>query len=153
MSRVLGRYGASGGHLAALLGCFALTGYAVTRLLDDTSTLVRIAVWFVGAAIAWDLVLAPALALLDRLAGRVLRRVRPGGVAVLNHVRFPALLSLLLLVLFAPLVLQRSEQRYLAKTGLTQDPYLQRWAAVTVAVFVLSALVLAVTVVRARRAR
>ncbi len=143
------RYGASGWHLAALLGCFALTGYTVTRLLGDTSSLLRIVVWFVGAAVVWDLVLGPALALADRGARGALQRVR--GVPALNYVRFPAGLSLLLLVVFAPQVLQRSEQRYSAKAGLTQDPYLERWAAVTAALFAASALAYGLAVLRARR--
>jgi uncharacterized membrane protein YuzA (DUF378 family) len=145
----LKRYGASGWHLAALLGCFALTGYTVTRLLGDTSSLLRIVVWFVGAAVVWDLVLGPALVLADRGLRRAVHRVR--GVPALNYLRFPAGVSLLLLVVFAPQVLQRSEQRYSAKAGLMQDPYLERWAAVTAALFAASALAYGLAVVRARR--
>lgn len=147
--RSLPRYGASPWHLLALLGCFALTGYAATRLLGDTSTLLRIVLWFVGAAAVWDLVLGPALALADRGARTLLRRAQVRGVPVLNYVRFPTLLSLLCLVTFAPLVLQRSEPRYLAKTGLMQDPYLDRWAAVSAGLFALSAVAYAVAVARA----
>jgi uncharacterized membrane protein YuzA (DUF378 family) len=143
------RYGASAWHLGALLGCFALTGYTVTRLLGDTSSLLQIVVWFVGAAVVWDLVLGPALALADRGLRGAVQRV--GGVPALNYVRFPAGLSLLLLVVFAPQVLQRSELRYSAKAGLTQDPYLERWAAVTAALFAASALAYGLTVLRARR--
>ena len=65
--------------------------------------------------------------------------------------RFPALLSLLLLALFAPQVLQRSEQRYAAKTGLSQDPYLERWLALTAALFALSALAYGLRALRAHR--
>jgi hypothetical protein len=143
------RYGASGWHLGALLGCFAVTGYAVTRLLGDISSLLRIGVWFVGAAVVWDLVLGPALVLADRGLRRAVQRV--GGGPALNYVRFPAALSLLLLVVFAPQVLQRSEQSYSAKTGLTQDPYLERWAALTAALFAASALAYGLAVLRARR--
>ncbi len=145
----LRRYGASGWHLVALLGCFALTGYTVTRLLADTSSLLQIVVWFVGAAVVWDLVLGPALVLADRGLQGAVHRV--GGVPALNFVRFPAGLSLLLLVVFAPQVLQRSEQRYSVKAGLTQDPYLERWAAVTAALFAASALAYGLAVLRARR--
>jgi len=148
---VLRRYGASWGHLAVLLGCFAVTGYAVSRLVGDLPSLLSIGLWFVGAAVVWDLVLGPALALADRGARRLL--LPAGGVRLLNHVRVPALLSLLLLAVFAPLVLQRSQQRYAAKTALAQDPYLERWLAVTVALFALSALSFALTVLRARRRR
>ena len=150
-SRLLRWYGASGWHLAVLLGCFALTGYAVSRLVGETSSLPAIVLWFVGAAVVWDVVLGPLLTLADRGARRLLHRRRLGGLSPLNHVRFPALLSLLLLGVFAPLVLQRSEQRYSAKTDLLQDPYLERWAAVTAVVFALSALSFGVSVLRARR--
>ena len=151
--RALRWYGASWWHLAVLLACFALTVYVLGRLVRDTSSLLQIGLWFVGAAVVWDLVLGPLLALGDRGARTVLGRVRVAGVSPLNHVRFAALLSLGLLALFAPLVLQRSEQRYQAKADLVQDPYLERWAAVTAAVFAASALSFAVTVVRARRRR
>jgi hypothetical protein len=145
------RYGASWEHLAVLLGCFAVTGYAVSRLLGDIASLLSITLWFVGAAVVWDLVLGPALALSDRGARRLLPRA--GGGSPLNFVRFPALLSLLLLALFAPLVLQRSEQRYRAKADLAQDPYLERWLAVTAALFAASALAYGLSVLRARRRR
>ena len=143
------RYGASPWHLLALLGCFALTGYAVTRLLGETSALLQIVLWFVGAAAVWDLLLGPALALADRGTRTLLRRAQVRGVAALNYVRFPTLLSLLLLVTFAPLLLQRSEPRYLAKTSLMQDPYLERWAAVSAGLYALSAVTYAVAVARA----
>jgi hypothetical protein len=144
-------YGASWWHLAVLLGCFALTAYVLSRLVNDTSSLLQIGLWFVGAAVVWDLVLGPLLALADRGARMLLRRLRIGGVSPLNHVRFPALLSLLLLVVFAPLVLQRSEQRYSAKAALGQDAYLERWVAVTAALFAASALAYGLAVLRARR--
>ena len=143
-------YGAAWWHLLALLLCFALTALAVSRLLDQVPVLVRITVWFVGAALAWDLVAGPALAAAD--AGlRPLHRVRVRGVRALNYVRVPALLSLLLLVVWWPLVRQRSEGVYRVKTGLLQDGYLERWAGVTAVLLAGSALLYAVAVVRAGR--
>ncbi len=136
-------YGASPWHLVALLGCFALTAYAVGRLLDDLPVLLRIGIWFVGAALVWDLLLGPALALGDRL-------LRPLG-PVVNYVRVPALLSLLLLAVWLPVILQRSEGVFRVKAGLTQDPYLGRWVAVTAVLFAGSAVAYAVRVLRARR--
>jgi hypothetical protein len=140
-------YGAKPWHLLTLLGSLALAGYTVSRLLEDTSAVVRIAVWFVGAAVVWDFVLGPLLALGDRgVRGALERRA---GLSALTAVRFPALLSLLLLLMWTPLVFQRSEQIYQAKSGLLQDPYLERWAAVTVVLFAGSAL--AYVVLRGRR--
>jgi hypothetical protein len=144
-----GVYGAKPWHLLSLLGCFAVTGYAVSRLFGDSVALVRITIWFVGAAVVWDLVLGPALAAGDSGLRLVTRRVR--GVSPLNYVRFPALLSLLLLVMWTPLIFQRSEGTYQLKSGLSSDPYLERWAAVAVALFALSGVAFAVAVLRARR--
>lgn len=146
------RYGAAPWHLLVLLACFALTGYAVGRLLDDLPVLVRITLWFVGAAVVWDLLLGPALALADR-GLTPLSRVRVRGVAVLNYVRVPVLLSTLLLLVWAPLILQRSEATFRVKSGLSQDPYLARWAAVTAVLLALSAAAYALAVLRARRRR
>ena len=143
------RYGASPRHLVALLACFALTAYAASRLLDDLPVLLRIAIWFVGAALVWDLLLGPLLALADRL----LRPLHRLPVPALNYVRVPALLSVLLLLVWAPLILQRSEGVFGVKAGLTQDPYLGRWLAVAVALFALSGLAYAVALVRARARR
>jgi hypothetical protein len=141
-------YGASPWHLVALLGCFALTAYSVSRLLGELPVLLRIAIWFVGAALVWDLVLGPALALADRLL-RPLARLR---VPALNHVRVPALVSLLLLVVWLPVILQRSEGVFRVKAGLTQDPYLGRWLAITAVLFAASGLLYAVAVLRVRNA-
>jgi len=144
------RYGAAWWHLLALLACFALSAYAISRLFGNPS-LFRIAVWFVGAAVVWDLVLGPAFALLDRLLRASTGRRRPGGVALLNYVRVPAALSLLLLVVWAPLVLRRSQEVFLLKAGLSQQPYLGRWLAVTAVLFAASALCWLLAVRRARR--
>jgi hypothetical protein len=139
-------------HLVTLLGCFLVAGYAASRLLGDPKAL-RIAVWFVGAAVVWDLVLAPLIALGDR-AVRPLwsrRRSLPGGVPAVNYVRTPALLSGLLLLLYTPQIFQRSEPSYFDASGLTQNPYLDRWLLVTALLFGLAALAYGVAVLRARR--
>ena len=144
-------YGAKPWHLLSLLACFAVTGYAVSRLFGDSAALIRIAIWFVGAAVVWDLVVGPALALGDSALRPVTRRVRVRGVSPLNYVRFPALLSLLLLMMWTPLIFQRSEQIYQKKSGLLQDPYLERWAAVAGVLLLLGAVAFAVSVLRAGR--
>jgi hypothetical protein len=142
-------YGAGPGHLLALLGCFVVSGYAATRLLDELPILVRIAVWFLGAALAWDLLLGPALALVDR----VLRAgLGSGRVPLLNYVRVPALMSGTLLLVFAPLVLRRSTETFERKSGLDGDVYLGRWLAVTAVLFAASALLWLVARSRAVRA-
>jgi hypothetical protein len=141
-------------QLITLLATFLVAGYAASRVIGTPST-VRIAVWFIGAAIAWDLVLAPALALGDRVLHPLWsrRRALPGGVPALNYVRVPAVLSALLLLMFAPMVFQRSERPYFDASGLLQDPYLERWLAVTALLFAVSVLAYAFAIVRGRRRR
>jgi len=142
------RYGASPWHLVALLNCFLLAAYAVSRVWGDPGFW-RIAVWFVGAAIVWDLIAGPLIALADRLLRPL--RSRPRRVPVVNHVRLPALLSGLLLVVWTPVIFQRSEEVYRLKTGLDQDPYLERWAAITVVLFAVSAVAYGARLARAAR--
>lgn len=142
-------YGAEPWHLLSLLACFAVTGYATSRLLDQLPALVRITLWFVGAAVVWDLLLGPGFALADK-ALLPLWRVRPRSVPVLNYVRVPAVLSALLLLVWAPLIFQRSQVVFRLKSGLPQDPYLGRWLAVTAGLFLLSAVAYGVALLRAR---
>ncbi len=145
-------YGAHPLHLLSLLACFALAGYAALQASHGPLPL-RMAVWFIGAVIAHDLVLFPLYALADRSLTRLLPRRRPvlaaGGV---NYVRVPSLLSGLLLLLFFPIILRRSEPAYGAASGLNETPYLARWLLLSGAAFAVSAVLLAVRVGRSRRA-
>jgi hypothetical protein len=136
-------YGSSPLHLLALLGCLALSGYAVLRVLDGPAP-ARIAVWFLGALVAHDFVLYPLYALADRSLSGALRRRRaaPGSV---NWVRVPALLSGLLLLVFWPVITQHSEPAYRTASGLDQDPYLARYLLIVAVLFGGSALLFAVT--------
>ena len=129
-------YGAGPLHLLALLASFALAGAAVLQVAEDPLRL-RYAAWFLGAVLLHDLVLFPLYALLDRAAGGLTRRPRRSAV---NHVRAPALLSGLLLLVFAPVILQRSEPAFGNASGLDQDPYLGRWLLITGLLFLGSAL-------------
>lgn len=130
-------YGESPLHLLILLASFALCGYAAVRLLADRW--LAVAIWLVACAVLHDLVLVPLYGVLDRL-GR-LPFARRGGVnrGGVNYVRVPGFLSLLLLLVYWPLVL-RNSPGYAAATGLSTDVYLGRWLLVTAALFVLSAL-------------
>lgn len=141
------RYGAGPVHLVAVIGCVVVAGYAASRVLDDLPTALRIGAWFVGAAVVWDLGLGPALALGDRGLRALLRRpVR--GVAPLNYVRFPVLVSGALLLVSAPLVFRRSEPVYAAKTLLDQQVYLQRFLALSATLVAASAVLFVAAVLR-----
>ncbi len=123
-------------RLLVLLAGFALTGYVGAALVASSHWL-AVVVWFVAAALAHDLLLVPSYALLDRLAGLVPWRPR---VAWRNHLRVPAALSALLLLVWAPLVLRLSAAPYAADTTQSADVYLTRWLDITGALFAVSAL-------------
>lgn len=154
-------YGAGVAHLVTVLLTFALALYAVltlglTELWDSEVWWQSILVWFVGAALIHDLVLFPLYALADRVAalGSHLVHHRGGGaprrVPLLNHVRIPALAIGLLLLVFFPGIIQQGAGSHLTATGLTQDPFLARWLWLSVTAILLSAVIYAVRVLRAR---
>ncbi len=143
-------YGAHPLHLLSLLGCFALAGYAFLQASQGPLPL-RMAAWFLGALIGHDLVLFPLYALADRGLGTAVPRRRgrlltPSGTV--NYLRVPFLLSGLLLLLFFPLILRKSEGAYGRAVGLDQSPYLAHWLLISGALFLGSAVIYAV---RARR--
>jgi hypothetical protein len=119
-------YGARPGHLALLLACFALAGYAASFLLGDPA-LLTVLVWFVGAAVVHDLVLFPLYSGADRLLTTALARLPHPRVPLVNHVRIPALGAGLTLLLFLPGIIRQGGATHLAATGLDQQPYLGRW--------------------------
>jgi len=61
------------------------------------------------------------------------------GPPLLNYVRIPLAFSLLLLLVFSPLILGLSQPRYHRASGLSTGPYLWRWLAVTGVMFAISA--------------
>lgn len=142
MRRLLRWYGANPLHLLALLGCFALAGYAAARLVPSRP--LGVAVWFLGAVIGHDLLLMPLYSLADRSAMAAIRHRTPRLPALpwINYLRVPAGLSLLLLLVWFPLIL-RLHINYQASTTLSADPYFWHWLAVTGALFLLSAVMLA----------
>ncbi|MGH3789044.1 MAG: hypothetical protein ACRDRG_21390 [Pseudonocardiaceae bacterium] len=139
-------------QLLALLASFAVAGYAGVRLLAGNP--IGVGAWFVGSAVVHDLVLFPLYAGLDAALVLLLRR-RPAlatvaGVPWLNHLRVPVVISGLLLLVWAPLIL-RAPTVYQTASGLSDQPFLPRWLAVTAALFAISAAALAVRAVRAQR--
>ncbi|HTU72853.1 MAG TPA: hypothetical protein VMG38_04975 [Trebonia sp.] len=150
MRRLLRWYGANPLHLLVLLGGFAVAGYAAARLVPSRPA--GIAVWFIGAVIGHDLLLFPLYTLADRSAAAVLRHraARLPAVGWINYLRVPAALSGLLFLVWFPLIL-RLRTRYQASTTLSQDPYLWHWLGVTGALFLLSAVALALRMRSPRR--
>ena len=142
-------YGAHPVHLLLMIACFALLAYVI-RVLGPSALWnphvwwQSILVWFLGAVIAHDLVLFPLYALADRSLNTAAKWMhhRPMQLAVppTNYIRIPALASGLLLLLFFPGIVQQGQQTYLAATGQTQQPFLDRWLLLVAAMFALSAI-------------
>ena len=159
-------YGANPLHLLAMLAAFALAGYAV-RAVIAAGQFRGFAIWFAVAIVGHDLLLFPLYSLADQSVQRLLpwtarrRQGRPGssaqvpGPPLINYVRIPVAFSLLLLLVFFPLILGLSEPEYHRASGLTTQPYLWRWLAVTGVLFAASAVVYALVwrraAARARR--
>jgi hypothetical protein len=152
MRRFLRWYGASPLHLLTMLGSLALAGYAAAALLPGNP--VGILAWLIGAVIGHDLLLLPLYTLADRSAMAVVRHRLPRLPAVewINYLRVPATLSGILLLIWFPLIF-RLPGRFTATTTLSLDPYLWHWLAVTGALFLLSAVTLAVRLRMARGPR
>ncbi|WP_432192682.1 hypothetical protein [Streptomyces sp. bgisy027] len=124
-----------------LLACsFALAGYAGVRLLDGDRF--EIALWFAGAAIIHDIVLVPLYGAADQALLRTFeaadRRAR------ISYVRVPAVLSLLLLLVWFPLITGRVTHRYTGATGHPPADFATRWLLLTAALFAASATVYAI---------
>ena len=151
MRRLLRWYGANPLHLLALIGCFALAGYAADRLVSSNP--LGIGIWFVGAVIGHDLLLFPLYTLADWSAAAVLRHraARLPAIPWINYLRVPAVLSGLLLLVWFPLIL-RLHTHYQASTTLSPDPFLWHWLGITGALFLLSAAAFALRIRFLRRA-
>ena len=141
-------YGDGPLQLLALIGCFALTGYAVDKArLGPLPE--RTAIWFLACFLVHDLVLFPLYALADRsldeLTSRLPRR-RPRATSVVEHaaavnaVRIPAALSLLLLLIFQGPIRHQGDAFFYNASHHHEVNYFARWL-VTVGVLFLGSAV------------
>ena len=111
----------------AYLALLPLCSWALLELLAGRSA-ERIALWLIAAVVVHDLVALPLYSGADRAAQTVLR----GAV---NHVRIPAALSLLMLVVFWATIAEKGEGAYRAASGESFDGHAARWLLVTTALF------------------
>lgn len=153
------RYGSNPAHLLVLVLAGALAGFAVLHWLH-APTPVRLLVWFGAAVVGHDLIAFPIYAGLDRLLVRVVRGSDPEPVlgrwqrAAINHVRAPVIVSGLLLLMWYPLILKRSDGVYFRASGSHQDRYLGNWLLAVAILFGVSLLIFAARlVVAVRRTR
>jgi hypothetical protein len=147
-------YGANPLHLIGHLVVFAIAGFAIVQILGGGAWVNWIA-WFLGAALLHDLVLLPLYSALDRGLGKISggggwsRRLR---VPVINHLRTPAAISGILLIVYFPLILGLSSRNYRNDTGHQLSGYTRNWLLITAALFIVSGVIYALRV-RPRRTR
>ncbi len=148
MRRFKHRYGAHPAHLVLVLASFALAGYASVQLFAQRS--IHVGAWFIGSAVAHDAVLLPVYVLADAAAVSLWRRIPgPRGAPWLNHVRFPAAMSLVLLLVYSPEITRR-HTALLGNSRLSDTPYLSHWLLVVGILFGMSILWYGVKLVRVR---
>ncbi|QEC48988.1 hypothetical protein FSW04_16350 [Baekduia soli] len=144
MTALRRHYGATSVHLLAHLVALPLAAWAILQVVDFRGAR-DVVVWFVAALVLHDLVALPAYTALDRVA----QRARVRGVAVVNHLRVPAVMSGVTLLVFFPLILGRSTGSLHYLSGVTPTGYLGRWLLVVAAAWGGSAAVLGVRLLRA----
>ena len=120
-------------RLLAYLALLPLCAWALLEMIDGRAAQ-RIAVWLVACVVVHDLVVFP----LYSGADRALRRIAGGAI---NHVRIPAGLSVLLLVVFWGTISGSGERAYSAASGQELDGYAARWLLVSAALFAGSAVI------------
>ena len=154
MSWLRRRYGDGPLHLVLSTACLAFAGYLVWTVLPAPNS-VRILVWIAAAAAIHDVVLWPLYTVLDRILRPTdrSRRGRHASVPLINHIRVPAVLSAVTLLISFPLVLRHSEPAYHTASGLTEQPYLGRWLLLTGSAFAASAVIYLARLLRTRRSR
>jgi len=147
MSRFRYEYGHGPVHLLAALACFAISAWALAQAFDVLASPGNFVLWFVGAIVAHDFLLLPVYSALGKLAAGALGAAREPTrmrIAALNHLRVPALLSGLALLVWFPLVAGAGSDTFTGASGLSNEIYLERWLLLSAVLFLGSALLLAV---------
>ena len=151
-------YGSNPVHLLAHIGVFFIAGWAISQILGAGFAINWVA-WFLGAALLHDLVLLPLYSTFDR--GLIATVGTPGAPigddpdqprrpSPLNYLRVPAAVSGILLLVYWPLILGYASKNYRHDTGHALAGYTRNWLLICAGLFLFSALIYAVRVVRSR---
>ena len=152
MSRFRAFYGGQPLHLLAAIISFALVVAGFVGWLGPGSDPRGILQWLIACLLGSQLVLLPVAWLLDRIAfGPRTPGREPRTAASVSYLRVPALLSGLLLIVFAPLIFRADAGTFEMSTGTSPTTYLYRWLIATGAMFAISALLYATAIARSRR--
>ncbi len=143
------RYGATPLHLLGHAATFAVSVWAFAQIVGGGSV-INYAAWFVGAALLHDLVLLPLYSGMDRALAIAARRRSDVRAAVpwINHVRVPAAIAGVLLLVYFPLILGLSSRNYRNDTGHSLHGYARNWLLITAGLFLVSGLIYAIRRIR-----
>ena len=139
-------YGAEPLHLLAIAASLLIATYAFVRIFQIPSTL-TILVWFGACVVGHDFIALPLHSVLSRIAEETTGlavRPRRRMLLTLNHIRIPAALSLLLLLIYFPLIFAVAAPRYRATTDMGLDRYLTNWLLISGVLFLVSGLLYAI---------
>jgi hypothetical protein len=137
--------------VAHLVG-FAIVAIALDRIFSGGDVKVLL-VWYLGFAIAHDLLFVPAYTGADRLFRASIARLplsTRSRVPVINHVRAPVVISALLLIMYFPLISGRNDAWFIELSGHPLTDYVGNWLLITAVLFLGSGLIYGARVVRAR---
>jgi len=147
-------YGRGPLHLLGHLAAFGVIAFALDQIFSG-GHVQQILEWYIGFALLHDLVLLPLYSALDRgarIAARRMPRRAGSGTSpptpLINHVRVPAVISAILLLVYAPLITGVGGKTYRRYSGHPVEGYLRNWLLITAALFLASGVIYAV---RARR--
>jgi hypothetical protein len=139
-------YGAGPLHLIAVIASLLLSGYGILRI-NDIDNSVRVFIWILACALFHDLIALPFYSVLLRIAripAGAAFKTRALALHAYNHIRVPIAWSLLLLLVYFPLIFRMAPDEYLATTGRSVDVYLGRWLLLSAAGFVISGILYAI---------
>jgi hypothetical protein len=153
VSRLQRLYGDEPLHLMATIIAFAIVAAGVAGWFQAGSDPRGILLWVAACAVAFEWIVLPLAWLLDRIAQVATRGAAGAGTLPLRRAApflyVPGMLSLLLLVVFAPLIIRADTGSFVAKTGMAPANYLFRWLLSTAAMYGVSAVWYALTLRRA----
>jgi len=143
-------YGSGPFHFVAVVVCLAISGYAITRLAGANKPAL-IAIWFLAALLGHDFFLYPVYTVLDRLAARGQGLGGTNRAAWINFVRVPVLITGLVFLVSFPLILGVNAKTYRNASGLGTGRFGGRFLIFAATVFLVSAALYCLSLLRWRR--
>jgi hypothetical protein len=146
-------WGAGPLHLLGHLAVIAVAAYALSVMFEErfAPRPWNLLLWLFGGAVLHDAVLLPAYSVVNVALARLLGVHRGRRVRLLAHVRFPAVISGVLLLTYSPRIFGGQPQNFERALGYPPPDYFGRWLAVTAALFAASALIAGVRALRGGR--